>query len=50
MNWGLGLPYAYRVVKAHLGQIRVESVPNVYTTVVILLPAEGQHLLRSMAR
>lgn len=50
MNWGLGLPYAYRVVKAHLGQIRVESVPNVYTTVVILLPAEGQHLLRSAAR
>lgn len=41
MNWGLGLPYAYRVVKAHLGQIRIESKSNVYTSVIILLPADS---------
>ena len=38
MNWGLGLSYAFRVVRAHMGQIRIDSQPGVYTHVVIMLP------------
>lgn len=38
MNWGLGLPYVYKVVKAHLGQIKIDSRYGRYTTVLIMLP------------
>ena len=38
LNWGMGLSYAYRVVKAHMGQIHIDSQPGIYTRVVIMLP------------
>ena len=38
MNWGLGLPYVYKVVKAHLGQIRIDSKYGSYTSVLLMLP------------
>ena len=44
MNWGLGLSYAYRVVKAHMGQIHIDSQPGIYTRVVIMLPCGGQKM------
>jgi len=37
-NWGLGLSYAYKVVKAHLGHIRIESKQGEGTMVQIMLP------------
>lgn len=37
-NWGLGLPYAYRIVMAHQGKLYLESEPGVGTTLKILLP------------
>ncbi len=39
MNWGLGLPYVYKVMKAHLGQIKIDSKYGVYTSVLLMLPA-----------
>lgn len=42
MNWGLGLPYVYKVMKAHLGQIKIDSKYGVYTSVLLMLPA-GRH-------
>lgn len=36
-NWGVGLSYAFRVVKAHFGHMRVYSRPNEYTIFEILL-------------
>lgn len=38
MNWGLGLPYVYKVVKAHLGQIKIDSKYGEYTSVLLMLP------------
>lgn len=38
MNWGLGLPYVYKVIRAHLGQIKIDSRYGVYTSVFLLLP------------
>jgi signal transduction histidine kinase len=38
LHWGLGLTYAYRVVKSHWGQIRVESKWGEGTSVQIILP------------
>ncbi|MBE7721921.1 ATP-binding protein [Lacrimispora indolis] len=38
MNWGLGLPYVYKVVKAHLGQVKLDSREGVYTSVLVMLP------------
>lgn len=38
MNWGMGLPYVYKVIKAHLGQIKIDSRYGRYTTVLIMLP------------
>jgi signal transduction histidine kinase len=38
LHWGLGLSYAYRVVKSHWGQIRVESKWGEGTSVQLLLP------------
>ncbi|MFA6505729.1 MAG: sensor histidine kinase [Treponemataceae bacterium] len=37
-NWGLGLSYAYKVVKAHLGLLRIESRPGEGTMIQIMLP------------
>jgi signal transduction histidine kinase len=37
-NWGLGLSYAYKVVKAHLGHLRIESKQGEGTMVQIMLP------------
>ena len=37
MNWGLGLPYVYKVIRAHLGQIKIDSRYGVYTSVFLLL-------------
>lgn len=37
-NWGIGLSYAYNVVRKHLGYITAESKPDKYTTFQILLP------------
>ena len=42
-NWGIGLPYAFRVVNAQLGQMRILSSDQEgrsYTQVDILLPRE----------
>ena len=42
-NWGIGLPYAFRVVNAQLGQMRILSSDQAgrsYTQVDILLPRE----------
>ena len=42
-NWGIGLPYAFRVVNAQLGQMRIQSSDQEdksYTQVDILLPRE----------
>lgn len=39
---GMGLSYAYRVVKAHMGQIHIDSQPGIYTRVVIMLPGGRQ--------
>lgn len=38
LNWGLGLSYAHKVVKAHLGQLRLESQYGEATSVQIMLP------------
>ena len=37
-NWGLGLSYVYKVVKAHLGFVRIESRYDEFTSLQILLP------------
>jgi signal transduction histidine kinase len=42
-NWGIGLPYAFRVINAQLGQMRIQSSDQEgksYTQVDILLPRE----------
>ncbi len=42
-NWGIGLPYAFRVINAQLGQMRIRSAVQprrAYTEVDILLPRE----------
>ena len=42
-NWGIGLPYAFRVINAQLGQMRILSSDKAgrsYTQVDILLPRE----------
>lgn len=42
MNWGLGLPYVYKVMKAHLGQLKIDSRYGRYTSVLIMLPTGKQ--------
>ncbi len=37
---GLGLTLAHEIIQAHGGEIRVQSTPDMGTTVLILLPAE----------
>ena len=42
-NWGIGLPYAFRVINAQLGEMRIRSSDQpgrTYTRVDILLPRE----------
>ena len=42
-NWGIGLPYAFRVINAQLGQMRIRSSDRpdrAFTEVDILLPRE----------
>ena len=42
-NWGIGLPYAFRVVNAQLGQMRIlssDQAERSFTQVDILLPRE----------
>jgi len=36
-NWGLGLSYVQKVIKAHFGYIRIKSEPEKWTKVEILL-------------
>lgn len=42
MNWGLGLPYVYKVIKAHLGQTKIYSKYGKFTSVLIMLPTGKQ--------
>jgi signal transduction histidine kinase len=37
-HWGLGLSYAYKVINAHWGYLRIESRHGMGTTVQIMLP------------
>lgn len=37
-SWGMGLYHARRIVKAHLGQLRVESEPGRGSTFFVMLP------------
>jgi signal transduction histidine kinase len=37
-HWGLGLSYAYKVINAHWGYLRIESKYGTGTTVQIMLP------------
>ncbi len=39
LNWGLGLPYVYKVVDAHLGQIKIRSKKGEHTSVMLMLPS-----------
>ncbi len=39
LNWGLGLTYVYRVMEAHLGQIKISSREGEYTTMMLMLPS-----------
>lgn len=45
-NWGIGLPYVFRIVNAQLGQMRISSSDRPeqhYTQVEILLPRERRN-------
>ena len=37
-SWGMGLYHARMIVKAHLGQLRVESTPGRGTSFFVMLP------------
>jgi signal transduction histidine kinase len=37
-NWGMGLYYVRKIVKSHLGKLRIESAENKGTNIFILLP------------
>jgi signal transduction histidine kinase len=50
LHWGLGLAYAYRVVKSHWGQIRVESKWGKGTSIQIILPLTVHQQSRSRHR
>jgi hypothetical protein len=49
MNWGLGLPYVYKVINAHLGQIKINSKYKEYTSVLIMLPLEKKKKLLTIS-
>lgn len=42
-NWGMGLYYVKKIIKGHLGSIRVESIENEGTHMFILLPKFSEH-------
>ena len=42
LNWGLGLAYVYKIVKAHFGQIKIVSHYGEFTSVLIMLPLKGK--------
>lgn len=42
LNWGLGLAYVYKIVKAHFGQIKINSHYGEYTSFLIMLPFKGK--------
>ncbi len=37
-NWGMGLPYAHQIIKAHFGRITLDSKVGVGTNVYITIP------------
>ena len=39
LNWGLGLAYVYKIIDAHLGQIKISSKKGEYTSVMLMLPS-----------
>ena len=39
LSWGLGLTYVYRIIDAHLGQIKISSRAGKYTSVMLILPS-----------
>ena len=39
LNWGLGLTYVYRIIDAHLGQVKISSKKGEYTSVMLMLPS-----------
>ena len=41
-NWGMGLCYVQRIVKSHMGSIRIESTVGIGTSVHIVLPKYGE--------
>lgn len=41
-NWGIGLSYVFRIIRAHYGHMRIKSKINEYTNVEILLPRSKQ--------
>ena len=50
-NWGLGLSYVFRIIKAHYGYIRFKSKPGTDTVAEILLPRgrptrRNRHVIR----
>ncbi|MBC7851470.1 MAG: hypothetical protein H7Y31_17130 [Chitinophagaceae bacterium] len=40
---GLGLSLAYDIIKAHDGEIRVDSIQNEGTTFTLLIPKKSTH-------
>ena len=42
-NWGMGLYYVRKIVKSHLGRLRLESRPNEGTSFFIMLPLYDAH-------
>ena len=42
-NWGMGLYYVRKIVKSHLGRLRLESRPDQGTSFFIMLPLYDAH-------
>ena len=42
-NWGMGLYYVRKIVKSHLGRLRLESRPDEGTSFFIMLPLYDTH-------
>lgn len=42
-NWGMGLYYVRKIVKSHLGRLRLESSPDEGTSFFIMLPLYDTH-------
>lgn len=41
-NWGMGMYFARRIIKAHMGYIRFESTPGEGTRFMVMLPKFGR--------